>query len=86
VDGFLQIKIEVQVDNDCLEFEIANSFINEDNAHRNGGLGLLNIRKRLDLNYPRNYELTHEIKENWYSAKLVICDLAKNEQSNRKDE
>ena len=86
VDGFLRIKIKVRVDNDCLEFEISNSFITEDSEHKNGGLGLLNIRKRLDLNYPNNYELTHEVKENWYSAKLVICDLTQTEQANREND
>ncbi len=86
VDGFLRIKIEVRVVNDCLEFVIGNSFIQEDNEYKNGGLGLLNIRKRLDLNYPNNYELTNEIKENWYNAKLVICDLTKTKQSEREDE
>ncbi|MDX8338876.1 histidine kinase [Draconibacterium sp. IB214405] len=86
VNGFLSIKIEVRVENNCLEFEIGNSFIDEDNQHKNGGLGLLNIRKRLDLNYPNNYELTQEINKKWYTTKLVICDLAKTEHSNLKDD
>ncbi|WP_347838470.1 histidine kinase [uncultured Draconibacterium sp.] len=80
VDGFLSITIEVRVENNSLEFDIENSFIEEDNAQKNGGLGLLNIRKRLDLNYPNNYELVHGIKENRYKASLVIGDLTKTEK------
>ncbi len=76
VDGFLQIAIDIKVDRNCLEFAVANSFVEQDEEQQNAGLGLANIRKRLDLNYPDNYELYYDIKDNWYKTKLVIWDLS----------
>jgi len=76
VDGFLHIAIQINVDNNCLEFAVANSFVEQDEEQQNGGLGLVNIRKRLDLNYPDNYELHYDIKDNCYNTKLLIRDLS----------
>ncbi len=75
VDGFLRIKINVNVENESLFFSIENSFIQQNGTDKNGGLGLENIKKRLDLNYNNHYNLKNEIKENWYKAELRIVDL-----------
>jgi len=75
VDGFLRIKINVNVEHESLFFSIENSFIQQNDADKSGGLGLENIKKRLDLNYNNHYNLKNEIKENWYIAELRIVDL-----------
>lgn len=74
VDGFLRIKIDVKVNGGQLSFLIANSFI-EQNDEKNGGIGLENINKRLELNYPNNFSLTNKINGGWYNAELIIDDL-----------
>ncbi len=75
VDGYLHISIDLKAENNRLEFEVVNSFVERNEEPQNGGLGLVNIKKRLDLNYPGNYELFSEIKNKKYSTKLVISDL-----------
>lgn len=82
VDGFLRIKIKVKVSGSQLDFRIGNSFIVQNGEDRNGGIGLVNIRKRLELNYTDNYSLKNSLEDNWYKTELIIDDLkaAKNDQ------
>ena len=75
VDGFLHLKLNVKIDESRLQFTIHNSFINQNETEKNGGIGLVNIKKRLDLNYPNNYKLTNGIDGEWYAAELIIEDL-----------
>ncbi|MCY1722340.1 histidine kinase [Prolixibacteraceae bacterium Z1-6] len=75
VDGFLRIKIEVEVVNNQLRFNIGNSFINHNEKENDNGIGLGNIKKRLDLNYPNNYKLENYLQDNWYFAELRINDF-----------
>ncbi len=77
VEGFLTIRIHISVTGNQLSFLIDNSFRESNRKSQNGGIGLENIRKRLDLNYSNNYELKTEKKDNWYFAELTICDLNK---------
>lgn len=75
VNGFLQLKISVKVEESSLQFSICNSFITQNEVEKNGGIGLVNIKKRLDLNYPNNYKLSTGIDDSWYTAELIIEDL-----------
>lgn len=75
VDGFLHITIDVNVKGESLNFSIGNSFIQQEETNKNGGIGLENIKKRLDLNYPKNYTVQNKIEQNWYKAKLHIHHL-----------
>jgi len=74
IDGFLSIEIDIQVSNNSLEFNIRNSF-NPETQNEKTGIGLENIKKRLDLNYSNNYQLTYDHKNFWYSVSLVISNL-----------
>ncbi len=75
-EGFLQIEIKVSVVNDCLHFFIRNTFVNEEEReNENGGIGLENIRKRLELNYKGNYNLNINEKGKWFVAELQISNL-----------
>ncbi len=76
VDGFLRIKMEVSVEENSLRFKISNSFLVENDHGKHVGLGLENIRKRLDLNYKNAYHLQNEMDENRYTAELIIDDLS----------
>jgi LytS/YehU family sensor histidine kinase len=39
------------------------------------GIGLENIKKRLNLLYKNNHQLRIENKENWYVVNLIISNL-----------
>ncbi len=39
---------------------------------RQGGVGIANVRRTLDLVYPNNYKLDMKEKDNWYTLKLTI--------------
>ncbi|MBN2636028.1 MAG: histidine kinase [Prolixibacteraceae bacterium] len=75
IDGFLQIKVEVRLIGKQLYFSIGNTYLDQDEEERNGGIGLKNIRKRLDLNYEDRYNLSSEIKNSWYFTTLIIDEL-----------
>jgi len=75
VDGFLQIIIEIEFDNDQLLFKVGNTFRQEKMGVEKTGIGLENIRKRLDLNYRNRYQLKNRIENNWYWAELSINNL-----------
>ena len=74
-EGYLRIEINIEVQGSQLEFKIRNSVVNQESPQNQGGIGLENIRKRLDLNYSKNYQLTIDDSDNWFSVHLVIKDL-----------
>jgi two-component system, LytTR family, sensor kinase len=80
VDGFLHIEIKVAVKNDNLTFSVRNTFLNE-NENGNSGIGLENIRKRLELHYKGNFNLNIYKEGKWFVAELSIFNLnySKNE-------
>ena len=76
IDGFLQIEIKVTVEDYRLNFIIRNTVIKDDEKENgNGGIGLENIRKRLDLNYQGNYILDINKEGKWYLTELLILNL-----------
>jgi len=77
IDGFLQIEIDIHVSNNQLNFSIRNTVLNQETTNKKGGIGLDNIRKRLDINYKEHYSLNIETKNNWYLVNLIINDLNK---------
>ncbi|QXP66678.1 sensor histidine kinase [Polaribacter sp. AHE13PA] len=60
IDGVLNVDIRLKTANNCLFFEIENSSKRKEET--NTGIGLPNIRKRLEMLYPGKYQL--EIIEN----------------------
>ncbi len=75
------IKVECIVEDDCLNFNISNSISNNEKASssvasseegESSGIGLSNIRKQLELNYPDNFEINIEELESEYNVKLKI--------------
>jgi two-component system, LytTR family, sensor kinase len=60
---------------DSIEFIAVNtisSYRNDDSIVHHGGLGLENIKKRLDLLYGDNYKLIIDITDNKFKVKLII--------------
>jgi len=69
------INIDLQLEGKKLLFEVANSLseeVSSEEAVKVGGLGLPNVKRRLDLLYPKKYKL--DIKENkdTYQVSLAL--------------
>ena len=60
IDGVLNVDIHLKTANNCLLFEVENSSKRKEEAST--GIGLQNIRKRLEMLYPEKHQL--EIFEN----------------------
>ena len=74
-EGFLRIEIKVSVKDNQLHFSIRNSFLEDEEEPRKKGIGLENIRKRLELNYKENYELDIRKTEKWFIVDLSVSNL-----------
>ena len=79
-EGFLRIEITISVFDNQLHFAIKNSFLEEEeDKEKITGIGLENIRKRLDLHYKGNYELTIGKTGKWFTSELSILNLTLNQ-------
>ena len=65
------IEVKITVDGGELRFICRNSKANNPNAEK-GGVGLTNVRKRLDLLYDKDYLLHINDAEDCYSVELKI--------------
>ncbi len=71
INQFLRIEIALTIQEKQLSFSCKNSSINKENSLSNG-IGLENIRKRLDLLYPENHTLTIATNEDSFVVNLSI--------------
>lgn len=69
-EGFVNIIIEINHE-DKLVVYIENSLKGENN-HEGEGIGLINLKKRLELQYPQNYALEVNTSISMYSTELSI--------------
>ncbi|MEZ5106204.1 MAG: histidine kinase [Draconibacterium sp.] len=82
LEGFLQIEVKIKVTKNILSFTIRNTFLSDEEKEiGKNGIGLENIRKRLEINYKENYNLKTEKQGKWFLAELSISNLnlAKND-------
>ena len=75
IDGFLKIDININLREDTLHFEIKNTFLNDEIPENKEGIGLVNIKKRLNLLYKNNHQLQIDNSNNWFKANLIITNL-----------
>lgn len=69
----VQINISVKISNNTLSFYCENNYSGQTNTDNlSKGIGLKNVKGRLDLSYPDKYKLTIETKNNWYKVFLKI--------------
>ncbi len=68
------IDIKILSKNGIVDFDATNYYENRLNFARpaHSGYGLINLRKRLDLTYPGNYQLITESADLLYHVKLII--------------
>lgn len=66
------IKLFIQADETVLHFSLSNSKPPDKSVSKKGGIGLRNVRKRLELLYPQNHLLTIESTENTFMVNMQI--------------
>jgi LytS/YehU family sensor histidine kinase len=67
------VEIALVKKDSALIFRVDNSYFPKENGDRSGsGIGLDNLKKRLDLIYPNQYELKQKLEGKVYSAELKI--------------
>lgn len=66
------IHINLAIKDDEIQYVVENSSFPENNSKTDSGVGLTNLKKRLDLMYGEKYNLQVEEKNNVYLAKLTI--------------
>jgi sensor histidine kinase YesM len=78
-DGQMDVRIEMETSDNTLHFMIENTLHPADREkNENGsGIGLVNLRKRLDLVYRNSYHLDTGPEEVTYRAVLYISNLRK---------
>ncbi|MGW8316670.1 MAG: hypothetical protein ACWGNV_13795 [Bacteroidales bacterium] len=74
-DGQLTVRVQVEATENTLRFSITNSIHGVENGKNEGGIGLENLRKRLELIYRESYTLTYGPAEQKYRAELNITNL-----------
>jgi sensor histidine kinase YesM len=75
--GRVKININFKIKDDFLHFTITNPMPeitqHKDNFNKSGGIGLENVKKRLELGYNKNdYKLSFQNKKNIFAVKLMI--------------
>ncbi|NER12098.1 histidine kinase [Leptobacterium flavescens] len=66
------IKIELKIDNDEIQYSVINSSFPEKEKVTNSGIGLKNLKKRLELLYPNKFELFTKEENNIFKATLIL--------------
>jgi two-component system, LytTR family, sensor kinase len=69
-----RIDIHLKVQNDQLEFCVSNRFSDAitELKDKTSGIGLTNVKRRLNLLYPKNHSLVISRKDDWFSVSLQL--------------
>ena len=72
-----EIEIHIYIKNNNFQLDVSNKFkeTNSKLVSKNQGIGLVNVKRRLDLLYPSKYELIVRKESNWYSVSLSLAIL-----------
>lgn len=66
------VKLDIHRSNGHFNFSIENSKDTEKTTELHGGIGLNNVKRRLELLYPAKHELSIDDKENIYKVDLTL--------------
>ena len=67
------IHLDITADKTQIRCSIQNSYFPKDEQDKSGsGIGLVNLKKRLDLLYPKNHELDCKQSDEMYSSTLIL--------------
>lgn len=69
-----EIEVRLNMEQDHLRFKVRNKISSEtaDNKDSSSGIGLRNVRRRLELLYPNKHQLHIAQDGGWFTAKLYI--------------
>ncbi len=75
VDGFLQVDLKITFHENALDFQIKNTVKPNEVKEIKEGIGLQNIKKRLDILYPEKYKLQLQNTDHWFLVTLHISEI-----------
>jgi sensor histidine kinase YesM len=69
-----EVQIRISRSNGHVNFWVRNTTEGKQSTalYKDGGIGLANVRKRLELLYPKRHDLSIEQKEGWFTANLTF--------------
>ena len=67
-----EVQINLSRQNGSMKFSVYNTTEPKAELEKNGGIGLVNVQKRLELLYPGKHELKVKEKDGWYSIDLSL--------------
>lgn len=69
-----EVHINISRSNGQMNFIVRNTTEGKQEValHKEGGIGLTNVRKRLELLYPGNFHLNVQEQQEWYSINLTL--------------
>jgi len=70
--GTAFVKIKISIEDTILDFYIENKIENQSKDPNNSGIGLTNIKNRLNILYPNAHQLTIEQTDKKYSVRLNL--------------
>lgn len=66
------VHCEMKDDENAIQFEILNNFEEDSTDEKSTGIGLQNLKRRLELAYPKQHELHFSTTENVFKAHLTL--------------
>lgn len=72
MDSIIQIGLEIEQDK--LRFQVGNTchYVSPELEHQTKGIGLANVKRRLELLYPKNYQLSIEQHNRFFKCLLTL--------------
>jgi LytS/YehU family sensor histidine kinase len=70
-----KVEINIKIDEKCLALQVKNSIHPEKEKEEklNEGIGLKNVRRRLELLYPKSHKLTIDKQDMKFEINLKVC-------------
>ena len=75
INGFLNVDIHIEYTENQLKFKIKNTVLTENSKQEKDGIGLENIKKRLNLLYKENHQIEIKNSKDWFKVNLTISNL-----------
>ena len=67
-----EVRIAISRSNGSMHFSVYNTTENNSVNGEGGGIGLINVKKRLELLYPGKHQFSLSEKQNWFGVELTL--------------
>ncbi|BDD12405.1 histidine kinase (plasmid) [Fulvitalea axinellae] len=71
-EGTLSVSVNLSVNEQTIDFKVHNTTGKPEKVKKKHGIGLSNMRKRLEMLYPDRHSLELENDEGWFEARLSV--------------